>query len=573
MNQTNQARQEAARKLHALFEADWEYTMKSHPEWASHLGDKRWNDRWTDHSLEAIQARHDHTVGTLADLHAIDRSLLDGQDQLNYDLFQDKCKTEIEAHPLRRYLLPIHQRGGIQMLDTSIDSLPFDTTKDYEDWVGRLEAFEVLVDQTIALMQEGIRAGILHPKIVLGRIPRQIETQIVDDPTRSGFYKPFTAFPDAVPGVDRERLAAAAKKAIIDKLVPSFKRLHEFVEKEYYPASLDQVGMWQLPDGDAGYAFLVRMFTTTTLSPEEVHRIGLEEVSRIVAETDRVIASTGFTGSRAEFFQFLRTDPQFYYKTGDELLAACRILAKRIDPLLAKYFRKLPRTPYGVEPIPDAIAPDTTMAYYEPLSADGSRAGTYRINLYKPESRPKYELPALTMHEAVPGHHLQIAYATELDNLPMFRRHGHWTGYVEGWALYSESLGEEMGLYDDAYDKVGQLTYEVWRAIRLVVDTGIHAKHWDRQKAIDYFMENAAKTELDVVNEIDRYIAWPAQAVAYKIGEIKIKELRKKASAKLGPAFQLRDFHDVLLREGPLPLTVLERLVDEWIEEVAAQAN
>ena len=556
---------QATKALQALFDAEWDYTMEQNPTWASQLGDRRWNDRWEDTSLAAIEQRHGHASDVLARLKKIDRRKLSPKDQLNYDLFQKHYETATEEHAYHWYLAPLNQREGIQTADELADALRFETVKDYEDWIARLRSFPVYLDQTIALMREGIRERIVQPKIVMQRVPRQIDNQIVAAPEKSPFYKPFQNFAAPVPDADRKRLARAASEAIAADVIPAYRRMKDFFVGEYLPACFEQVGAWQLPNGDAMYAFFARKYTTTRLSPPEIHQIGLREVKRIRDEMQAVMDQVVFKGTRQEFFKFLRADSQFYYQSPEELLTAYRALTRRIDPNLVKIFRTLPRMPYGVEPIPDKIAPDTTTAYYRQPAADGSRAGTYFVNLYKPETRPKWEMMALSLHESVPGHHLQIALAYEQGELPKFRRFGEYTAFVEGWGLYAESLGEDMGLYDDPYSKFGQLTYEMWRAVRLVVDTGMHAMRWDRQKAIDFFLDNAAKSELDVVNEVDRYIAWPGQALAYKIGELKIKELRARAKQTLGDKFDLREFHDVVLKHGAVPLDILERNVEEWV--------
>lgn len=563
--QDKNGRSEAGKTLNDFFESEWNYEMEQNPVRASFLGDRRWNDRWGDRSLEAYRKREEHMPDALARLARIDRAQLSPADHLNYDLFKKDLETDIEEAKFRGYLMPINQRGGPQTLDELGERLRFETVKDYEDWVARLRAFPLLMDQQITLTGEGARAQVIWPKVVLERVPAQIDKQLVSKPEESPFYKPFTKFPDAIPAADRERLTKSASEAIASGVIPSFQKLKKYFVDEYLPAAFDQVGVWQMPKGAEYYASLTRRHTTTALTPQQIHEKGLSEVARIHGEMQAILAKVGFKGTLPEFFTKLRTDPQFFYKTPEELLEAYRALAKRIDPNLVKVFKTLPRCPYGVTPIPDKIAPDTTTAYYNQPAADGSRAGVYFVNLYKPETRPKWEMMALSLHEAVPGHHLQIALAQELGDIPKFRRYGGYTAFVEGWGLYAESLGEEMGLYDDPYSKFGQLTYEMWRAVRLVVDTGMHQMKWDRQRAINFFMENAPKAENDIVNEIDRYISMPGQALAYKIGELKIKELRDRARREIGPSFDIREFHDAVLLSGAVPLDVLERNITAWI--------
>ncbi|MCA9795891.1 MAG: DUF885 domain-containing protein, partial [Candidatus Eremiobacteraeota bacterium] len=381
------------------------------------------------------------------------------------------------------------------------------------------------------------------------------------------FYKPFKERPEQVEQAAFDELSARARQAISQKVIPAYGRLHDFLEQEYLPASPEKIGASQWPQGAAAYQFLISRYTTTDMTADEIHQLGLREVKRIRGEMEKIIEQVGFRGTFREFLDSLRTDPKFYYRDPQELLKTYRAFCKRVDLKMPTMFGKLPRRPYGVEPIPDYIAPDTTTAYYMPPT--GPKAGIYYVNLYKPEARPKYEIEVLTLHESVPGHHHQISLALELEGLPSFRRYsdgfGSYTVFVEGWALYAESLGYEMGFYEDPYSKFGQLTYDMWRAVRLVLDTGIHAKGWTRQQAIDFFLENTAKSKLDIVNEVDRYIAWPGQALAYKIGQLKIRELRTQAEKELGPQFDLRAFHDVVLGQGAVSLRVLQQQVDAWV--------
>src|SRR5262245_22916649 len=553
------------KRFQELLASEWEYGLRESPTFASHLGDRRYNDRWPDVSLAAIERRHEHQKQVLAQVDQIDATQLSSADRLNYRLFRKEVAEGIESYPFHWHLVPLDHRGGIQTENELADALIFKTVKDYEDWIARLQSFPTYMDQTIELMRAGIKQRIVQPKVVMRRVTEQIKKQIVDDPAESLYYKPLKTFSKDIAASDQERLKKEATTAIREQVVPAYRKFGRFFDEEYLPACFDEVGAWQLPRGDEFYALRARHFTTTRLTPEEIHAIGQKEVARIRKEMEEIVRQVEFKGSFQEFLAQLRTDKRFYYDAPEDLLNGYLALCKRVDPQLTKLFKNLPRIPYGIEAIPQHIAPDTTTAYYRQPSADGVRPGTYFVNLYKPETRPKYEMEALSLHESVPGHHLQLALQAELGELPPFRRYGGFTAFVEGWGLYSESLGEDLGCYKDPYSKFGQLTYETWRAVRLVVDTGMHAKKWTRQQAIDFFKENAGKTELDIVNEIDRYIAWPGQALAYKIGELKIKELRQRATDKLGEKLDILEFHDVGLQQGALPLDVLEGIVDEWL--------
>ncbi|NUS38428.1 MAG: DUF885 domain-containing protein [Lysobacter sp.] len=565
--------QDPAKALHALFDAEWERSMVESPENASVNGDNRFNDRWTDNSLAAIAKRQAEDRAALDKLHAIDRAKLSPADQLNYDTFEWLAKSTVERQQFKEYLQPVNHQGGVQTADGLAEYLPFATTQDYRDWLKRMDAIPTVVDQTIALMREGEKTGNTPPKVLMQRVPAQIAAQVVDDPTKSPFYRPFLHFRDSVPAADRPALQAEAQRVIRERIVPAFRQFATFIDKDYLPKSRTTIAATALPNGKAYYDFLARYYTTTPLSAKQIHEIGLKEVARLRAEMEKVKDETGFKGTLAEFFTYLRTDPRFFEKTPTGLLERYRATAKRIDPELVKAFRTIPREPYGVRPIPDNVAPDTTTAYYQPGSNDGSRPGYYYVNLYKPEVRPTWEMMPLTLHEAVPGHHFQFARGLELPDAPMFRRTAYFVGYSEGWGLYAERLGYDMGLYDDPYDRFGQLTYEMWRAVRLVVDTGMHAMGWSRQQAIDYFKQNAAKTDQDIVNEVDRYLGTPGQALAYKIGQMKILELRERARQALGPDFDLRDYDDAVLETGSVPLDALEKHIDAWIAARKAAAG
>ena len=556
---------DAGEDFHALLDEAWEWHLRQNPMVASRAGDRRYNTEWRDQSLGGIELRHLQRRDFLNRLNAIDEAALSEADQLNYELFRRGLQRRVDEHQFEGFLMPFSQRGGVQNLDNQANYLRFETVEDFEDWLERLDKIDTVIDQTIEAADRGIEKGLVLPRVLMERIPDQIAVQLVEDGTESPFYRTFETMPESIAAEEQQRLRAAATETIEDTVVPAYRKLARYFDKTYLPATRDSVGLSSLPNGNAWYEFLARRFTTTAMTPDEIHRTGLEEVKRIREEMQQIIDELEFDGTFQEFLAFLRTDPQFYYDNPDDLYEAYLATSKRIDPELVKLFGTLPRMPYGVKPIPDAIAPDTTTAYYSRPAADGSRAGIYWVNLYRPEVRPKYEIEVLSVHEAMPGHHLQLAIQQEIGDMPNFRRYSGFTAFVEGWGLYSESLGYDLGLYKDSYSRFGALTYDMWRAVRLVVDTGIHYKGWTRQQAIDFFKENAAKTEHDIVNEIDRYIVMPGQALAYKIGQLKILALRAHAEATLGDDFDVRAFHDELLGAGALPLDILQQRMDAWV--------
>lgn len=561
---------DATMDFEQLLEEQWEWQLKSSPVRASMLGDRRYNDRWTDQSLKAIKRRNNARKEFLRRVYAINKNELSADDRLNYELFRRQLQKDVDGHRFRGHLMPFSHRGGVQNLDNLTSRLPLVTVRDFDDWLARLGNIDELIDQTIALAEQGRKTGLMPPRILMQRVPKQIAMQVVERASDSPMFKSFENLPESVPAADRERLRAAALRTIENKVLPAYRKLDRYFNGKYLPATRDSVGLSALANGSAWYEHLARSFTTTHMTPDDIHRLGLEEVRRIHDEMEKVIVDVGFEGSFQDFLVFLRTDPQFYFDDPQDLYNAYLATCKRIDPELVKLFGLLPRMPYGVRPIPASIAPDTTTAYYSRPAADGSRAGIYWVNLYRPEVRPKYEIEVLSVHEAMPGHHLQLSLQQELGDMPDFRRFSGFTAFVEGWGLYSEGLGYDLGLYEDPYSRFGQLTYDMWRAVRLVVDTGLHYKGWTRQQAIDFFKNNAAKAEHDIVNEIDRYIGNPGQALAYKIGQLKILTLRARAERELGADFDIRAFHDQLLGAGALPLDLLERRMDTWLASFRA---
>ncbi len=553
----------ASRQLQALLDATWDRDMAADPLLATYVGETAHNATWPDLSPAARAARHADDRAALAQLQTIPRDGLPEQEALTHELFEQELQGRIRLQAFFHEAYAITAREGPQSLNELAELMPLDTPADVQVWLRRLEGLPGYLAQFQALLTEAVARGHTQPRFLMERVLAPLDAQLVDDPTASPFFSAFHALPASWP--EAEALREAATAVIREQVVPAYRRFRAFFAEHYLSACRESHGIWDSPEGEAYYANRIAHHTNTALGAEDIHQIGLAEVERIQGEMQAVMASLDFEGSLQDFFEWLRTDPRFYAPDADSLFAAYVLACKRIDPELPKLFGTLPRTPYGVRPIPDTSAPNTTAAYYSGPSEDGRRAGYYYVNLYRPEMRPLYEVEVLTTHEAVPGHHLQIALAQEQGALPKFRRFAAYNGYLEGWALYAERLGYELGLYRDPFSHFGQLTYDMWRAVRLVVDTGIHAMRWTREEAIDYFRAHAAKSEVDIVNEIDRYIGWPAQALSYKIGQLHMLALRSRAEQALGARFDLRAFHDAVLAGGAVPLDVLARRVDDWI--------
>ncbi len=551
--------------LTRIIDAHWAWTLEAYPERRLEYGDRSGNDQWTDMSLEAHAARNQQRAAFARQLEVLEPATLSESGQLNRQMLLRDLKDDQAEYEQGLFLMPINMRSGPQHRHSMAERLPFDSEQDYRDWLTRLRTLPEQLAQYRELLDEGINRNRVQARIVMQRVPEQIERVVTDTPEESPFYKAFVDMPDSIDPATAAALQEEAQSIIAETLNPAYRALGRYMRDTYLLAARDEPGIGSLEGGKAAYQHLAASFTTTQLTPEEIHQIGLDEVARIRGEMEAVIREVGFDGDIQAFNDFLRSDPRFYYDSPEALLEGYQAIAKRLDPQLVKLFGKLPRMPYGVRPIPAEIAPDTTTAYYMRPAADGSRPGWYYVNLYQPEVRPKYEMEVLSVHESVPGHHLQIALAQELGQLPEFRRSSSVTAFIEGWGLYSERLGYDMGLYEDPYSRYGQLVYDMWRAVRLVVDTGMHYFGWSRERAIEFFKANAAKTEADIINEIDRYIGWPGQALAYKIGQLKMLELRGKAETALGEDFDIRAFHDHLLGAGAIPLDVLEARMNAWI--------
>ena len=545
----------------------WDWYVREYPELSTWTGDNRYNDRFTDLSWPAIERRHADERQWLARAQGFDTSGFSEQDLLSHSLFVWTLNVAVKAQRFPPVLLLTQIYGPHLDFAQLVSVTPFRTVNDYRNYEARMTAFPAHLDQVIELLRRGIATGWVLPSVPLTGVPDQIAGQVTGDIEQSAFYKPLENLPDSISPQDAGSLRSGIIRLISEAVFPALKNLRDFVVDTYLSAGEGKpIAASELPDGRAYYGHCIFEHTTMDLTAEKIHETGKKEVARIGREMRDIMKQAGFEGSLEDFSSFLRTDSRFYFTDENDLVTAYRDIAKRADPALPGLFAELPRNPYGVRAVPDYEAKSQTTAMYYPGASDGSRAGYFMVNTYRLHMRPKFEMEALVLHEAVPGHHLQISRAQELGSLTRFRRNASYTAYIEGWALYAESLGDKMGFYRDPYSKFGQLMYEMWRACRLVVDTGIHHFGWSRQEAIDYMKEQTAKTEQDIAVEVDRYIVMPGQALAYKIGELRIRQLRDRAERELGPEFDIRSFHNAVLDNGALPLPLLEEQINAWIK-------
>ncbi|MEO0878389.1 MAG: DUF885 domain-containing protein [Pseudomonadota bacterium] len=553
--------------LQTIIDDHWDWRLKEQPVFATTLGVRDYDDRLGSVSLESYDAATEKARAFMGRLEALSVDSLSPEEKINFQLLSLNLKNRIDGAAYGgKYLLLTNRYGPHTTLTRLPTRLPFFTKADFDSYVTRLADAPRYLAEATDVLKAGVEAGWTQSCAPMARVEQAIRFHLVDDVADSVFMKPFEARPNTVSPRDWRRLKANAEKTIKKAVLPAFGAYADFYADSYAPACRETVGALNFPGGDAYYAHRAGVFTTTGMSPDDIHALGLSEVARIRAEMDTIIRKVDFDGDFKAFQTYLRTNPEFYAKTEEELISFTSRIAKIADGELPKLFTRMPRMPYTVKPVPADIAKGATTAFYERPAGDGTRAGVYRINTSLLDQRPLFELEALTLHEAVPGHHFQIALAQEL-TLPSFRRYGGFTAFTEGWGLYAESLGLDIGFYTDPYQNFGRLSYEMWRACRLVVDTGMHAKGWSRQEAIDFMLENTALSAHNVEAEVDRYITWPGQALAYKIGQLKIKALRAKSEKALGADFDLRRFHDAVLENGAVPLSVLEQHINAWIAD------
>ncbi|MDE0372198.1 MAG: DUF885 domain-containing protein [Rhodospirillales bacterium] len=559
-----------AAELHQLFADEWDRRLQRDPLFASSRGVTEFNDRLPDVTAAAQRSALDEDLQFLERLETIDRAALSPDDRTNYDLFEFVVGHQANLARYRPYRMPFTSDSGFHTrVQRMYESMPFRTVEDYETYLTRLSAVGPYFEQNIVNMRDGLADGFTQPGVILSGIVPSISGAIVDSPEDSVFFTPLVGMPEHIGADDAGRLRSQASAAIADTVIPAYREFLQFFTEEYIPGARESLGASSLENGRAYYEDLTRFFTSRDdAHPDEIHELGLREVARIRAEMEEIIEQVEFNGTFAEFIEFLRTDPQFYVDDPEQLLKEASWIAKKVDARMPAFFRTLPRMPYGVMAVPDDLAPNYTTGRYWSAPVGGRRGGYYMVNTYALDKRPLYALPALTVHEGVPGHHHQISLAQELGQLPEFRRTFYPHAFGEGWGLYSEKLAIEMDIYETPYDNFGRLSYEMWRAVRLVVDTGMHYMGWSRDEALEYLADNTALSLQNVRTEIDRYISWPGQALAYKMGELKFLELRARATEELGEDFDIRDFHDAVLINGGLPLDMLDGAVDRYIDSV-----
>lgn len=559
-----------AAQLDKLYADFWEASLKLNPIMATFIGDPRYNDQLPDFLSKAYIEKVNHfNEDWLAKAKAIGPDGLSGQALLSYEIFVKQQQDAVDGERFHGELLPIDQFNNLALMAVQLGSgtnaQPFQTVKDYDDWLTRAGKIPAIYDTAIDNMREGVKQGIVQPKVLMVKVIPQLDAVITADPEKSEFWTPIKNLPKSFSAADKARLTEAYRHLIADQLMPSYRKLRNYIANDYLPHTRATVGMDALPDGKAWYAYDVRMQTTTDQTPEQIHAIGLSEVARITREMNALREQVGFKGDLKAFFNYLQTDPRFTFKSEKALLDGYNSVYAKVMKGVPRDFSILPKAPFEIRPVEAYRAKSAAGGEYNPPSMDGKRPGIFYVNTYDLPSRKTWDMEDLFLHEAIPGHHFQLSIQQEQTGLPMFRRFGGFNAYVEGYALYCETIGYELGMYTDPYQKFGQLQAEQFRAMRLVVDTGIHALGWSREKAIDYMLANSAMSRTDVTAEVERYIAMPAQALAYKTGQMDITRLRAKATQELGPKFDVRAFHTELLKDGALPLSVLDKKIDAWI--------
>ncbi|HLM54018.1 MAG TPA: DUF885 family protein, partial [Pseudoxanthomonas sp.] len=560
----------SAARLTALYHQYWEEQLKLNPVQATFQGDPRYNDQLPDSgSAQYRRQQREFTERWLKTIEAVGSDGLAGQDLLSYEIFVRDAKNALEGERFPGWMMPINQMSSIAsyavMLGSGTSAQPFKTVKDYDNWLARGNRLPQLFGTEIANMRAGIEAGVVQPRALMEKVVPQLDALIKDNPEDTLFWGPIKALPAEFAPAEKQRITQAYRTMIADELMPAYRELRDFIRDQYLPATRSTVALEALPNGKQWYAYNARNSTTTDMSPAQIHQLGLDEVARIHGEIRKLMAQTGFTGSLQDFFEFMQTDPRFGFKDEESLLKHYRAIEARINARIPEQFSLTPRAPFEIRPVEAFRAKSAAGGEYRRPSEDGSRPGVFYVNTYDLPTRKTWDAEDLFLHEAIPGHHFQIALQQELENVPAFRRFGGETAFIEGWGLYAESLGKSLGVYESPYDYFGYLQNELWRAIRLVTDTGLHSKGWTREQVIEYMLENSAESETQATAEAERYIAWPGQALAYKIGELKIQELRARAEQALGKSFDIREFHAEVLKDGSVPLDVLEAKIDRWI--------